>query len=97
MAAYQAGATGKGVKIGIVDSGINPALAEFAGRIDPASRDVAGDRRIVGRHFLDLAEYRHGALGIALRVAAVLLELVGDALLLIERTHAGRRGAANLG
>ena len=46
IAAYDAGATGKGVKIGIVDSGINPALSEFAGRIDPASGDVAGNRGV---------------------------------------------------
>lgn len=46
ITAYQAGATGKGVKIGIVDSGINPNLAEFVGRIDPASGDVAGNRGI---------------------------------------------------
>ena len=46
IAAYNAGATGKGVKIGIVDSGINPSLAEFAGRIDPASGDVAGNRGV---------------------------------------------------
>jgi hypothetical protein len=32
------------VKIGIVDSGINPTLDEFSGRIDPASRDVASNR-----------------------------------------------------
>jgi Subtilase family len=44
ITAWQSGATGKGVKIGIVDSGINPSLAEFAGRIDPASGDVAGSR-----------------------------------------------------
>ena len=44
IAAYNAGATGKGIKIGIVDSGINPTLDEFTGRIDPASTDVAGTR-----------------------------------------------------
>ena len=33
-----------GVKIGFVDTGLNPALSDFIGRIDPASRDVAGDR-----------------------------------------------------
>ena len=44
IAAYNAGATGAGIKIGVVDSGINPALSEFAGKIDPASRDVAGTR-----------------------------------------------------
>jgi hypothetical protein len=46
IAAYNAGATGQGVKIGIVDSGINPSLSEFAGRIDPASGDVAGSRGV---------------------------------------------------
>src|SRR4029079_11992977 len=46
IAAYDAGATGKGVKIGIVDSGINPKLSEFTGRIDPASGDVAGTRGV---------------------------------------------------
>jgi hypothetical protein len=34
------------VKIGIIDSGINPDLKEFAGRIDPASVDVAGTRGV---------------------------------------------------
>ena len=46
IAAYNAGASGKGVKIGIVDSGINPSLSEFTGRIDPASGDVAGNRGV---------------------------------------------------
>lgn len=44
IAAYNAGATGRGIKIGVVDSGINPSLDEFTGRIDPASGDVAGTR-----------------------------------------------------
>ena len=46
VAAYQFGATGKGIKIGVIDSGINPSLGEFAGRIDPASADVAGSRGV---------------------------------------------------
>lgn len=44
ISAYDAGATGQGIKVGVIDSGINPALSEFAGQIDPASRDVAGNR-----------------------------------------------------
>ena len=44
ISSYKAGATGTGIKIGIIDSGINTALSEFTGRIDPASRDVAGSR-----------------------------------------------------
>lgn len=46
ITAYNAGASGKGIKIGVVDSGINPGLAEFAGRIDPASGDVYGTRGV---------------------------------------------------
>lgn len=44
IAAYNAGATGQGIKLGVVDSGLNPALSEFTGRIDPASGDVTGNR-----------------------------------------------------
>ncbi len=44
ISAWQSGATGQGVKLAIIDTGINPSLAEFAGRIDSASRDVAGTR-----------------------------------------------------
>jgi hypothetical protein len=35
------------VKVAVVDTGINPSLPEFAGRIDPASQDVAASRGIV--------------------------------------------------
>ncbi|HWH16838.1 MAG TPA: S8 family peptidase, partial [Allosphingosinicella sp.] len=47
ISAYNAGGTGRGIKIAVVDSGINPELPEFAGKIDPASRDVAASRGIV--------------------------------------------------
>jgi subtilisin family serine protease len=46
ISAYTAGGRGQGVKIGVVDSGINPSLPEFAGRIDPASADVVANRGI---------------------------------------------------
>jgi hypothetical protein len=36
------------VTIGIVDTGINTANTEFAGRISAASRDVAGTRSLIG-------------------------------------------------
>ncbi|MDQ2879537.1 MAG: S8 family serine peptidase, partial [Pseudomonadota bacterium] len=42
LAAYDAGATGAGVKVGIVDSGIDLQSPEFDNRIDPASAYVAG-------------------------------------------------------
>jgi hypothetical protein len=46
IAAYNAGATGRGVKIGLVDSGVNPSLPDFAGKIDPASADLVGHRGV---------------------------------------------------
>lgn len=44
--AWQLGATGQGVTIGIVDTGIDIDSPEFAGRISSASTDVAGNRGI---------------------------------------------------
>ncbi|TPG38610.1 peptidase S8 [Sphingomonas koreensis] len=44
LVSYQAGSTGKNVKVGIVDSGIDLQNTSFANRIDPASADVAGSR-----------------------------------------------------
>lgn len=44
ITAYNAGATGQGVTAAVIDSGVNASLAEFAGRISVASRDVAGNR-----------------------------------------------------
>src|SRR3954454_21785492 len=51
--AWQAGATGRGVKIGLVDSGIDTSHHDFADRIDPASRDFGGSGSITD-------EYGHG-------------------------------------
>ena len=44
--AYQAGATGAGVTAAVIDSGVNPNSAEFAGRISPASQDLSGARGV---------------------------------------------------
>ena len=44
ITAYTNGATGQGITAAVIDSGVNPALAEFSGKISPASRDVAGSR-----------------------------------------------------
>ncbi len=46
IAAWQQGATGKGVAIAIIDTGIDSDNPEFSGRILPTSRDVAGNRGI---------------------------------------------------
>jgi subtilisin family serine protease len=40
LTAYDAGATGQGVKIALVDTGVNPNVAELAGKVDPASRNL---------------------------------------------------------
>ncbi|WP_232283435.1 S8 family peptidase [Sphingomonas sp. PAMC 26617] len=42
LALYQAGATGRTITVGIVDSGVALASAEFTGRISSASANVAG-------------------------------------------------------
>ena len=46
-AAYRVGATGRGIGIAIIDTGIVPALSEFAGRIDPASANLGSDRGLI--------------------------------------------------
>ena len=48
VTAWQQGATGKGVTLAIVDSGIDTSNTEFAGRISPASADVVAGRGLVG-------------------------------------------------
>jgi hypothetical protein len=42
LAAYNSGSTGLGIKIGIVDSGLDLQSGEFGTRIDPSSAYVAG-------------------------------------------------------
>jgi hypothetical protein len=46
VAAWNSGATGQGIRVGVIDTGINPNLPDFEGRIDSASRDVGGTRGI---------------------------------------------------
>ena len=48
ITAYQAGASGRGVTVGIIDSGIDPNSHEFAGRIHAQSGDVTGAGRPLG-------------------------------------------------
>lgn len=47
ITAWTSGATGSGVTLGFIDSGINANSPEFAGRIATASRDVSGQGRTV--------------------------------------------------
>src|SRR5512139_3043805 len=46
ITAYETGASGAGVTIGIVDSGIADVGGEFTGRISPLSRDFGGNDSI---------------------------------------------------
>lgn len=48
VTAYQTGATGAGITVGIIDSGIDPNSHEFAGRIHPMSGDVTSGGRGLG-------------------------------------------------
>lgn len=48
IAAWQDGITGSGSTIAIIDTGIDSDSPEFAGRVHPASTDVAGSRGIDG-------------------------------------------------
>lgn len=46
ITAYEAGATGSGITVGIIDSGIDLESREFDGRIHPDSRDVVSGRTL---------------------------------------------------
>ena len=48
VSAWQRGATGTGRTIAVIDTGIDLDSPEFAGRIHPDSRDVAGGRSVDG-------------------------------------------------
>lgn len=83
--AWSAGATGRGVTLAIVDSGIDLNNPEFAGRISSASADVAGSRTVA-------AEDDHGT-QIALIAAAArndsgILGIAFDATIQVLRTDA---------
>ncbi|MDB5680449.1 MAG: peptidase, partial [Sphingomonas bacterium] len=42
LVAYNDGSTGAGIKVGVVDTGLDIASDQFTGRVDPASANVAG-------------------------------------------------------
>jgi subtilisin family serine protease len=62
LAAYRRGATGAGVKVAVIDSGIDVTSPQFAGRIDPASADLTGNG--------SLADVGGHGTGVALALAA---------------------------
>lgn len=47
-AAWNAGRTGQGVTIAVIDTGIDQDSPEFAGRLSPLSKDIAGSRPLTG-------------------------------------------------
>lgn len=55
LSAYNQGATGQNVTVGIIDTGINTTSPEFSGRISTASRDVTGSRSV--SDFQDVDEH----------------------------------------
>jgi hypothetical protein len=61
IVAWNAGATGQGVTIGFVDSGIAVGSPEFERRISPASRDVSGQ----GRDISDASGHGTAVAGVA--------------------------------
>lgn len=63
LPAYEAGATGKNVTVGVIDSGVAATNPEFAGKISPASADLAGNRGITdeGGHGTAVSDVLLGA------------------------------------
>jgi subtilisin family serine protease len=55
LTAYQAGASGAGVTVAVIDSGVAAGNSEFAGRISSASTDLVGARGIVDESGHDTA------------------------------------------
>lgn len=82
-AAYDEGATGAGVTVAVLDSGIDTGSTEFAGRISNASQDVAGSRGIddEGGHGTSVS-----AVIAANRNNANIVGMAFDATLLVLRT-----------
>jgi len=92
IGAYQAGATGKGVVVGLIDSGIKTDSAEFAGRIHPASADIVGNRGLMdeGGHGTSVANVLLGA-----RNEAGIQGIAFGATLLMARTDSPGSCAAD--
>ena len=83
ITAYRSGATGAGVILGIIDSGIDVDSPEFAGRIHSGSRDFAGNRGLEdeGGHGTQVAQVAAGA-----RNNSGTLGIAFDSQILVLRT-----------
>ncbi len=87
ISAYEAGGRGQGIKVAVVDSGINANLPEFRGRIDPASRDVAGNRGVTDQEghgtavsaVLAAARDGNGMMGVAFEATILSLNTADPA------------------
>jgi subtilisin family serine protease len=86
--AWSSGASGEGVTIGFVDSGIDQASAEFAGRILPQSRDVTG----LNRGIQDVEGHGTSIAGVAAaaRNDSGIVGLAYNARLAVMRADSGR-------
>ncbi len=84
LAAYNVGATGKGIGVGVIDSGIDLQSQEFGTRISSGSQDVAGNASIddEGGHgtavAFTLAGRRNGAGSQGVAFDATLIVLRAD-------------------
>ena len=83
LAAYTAGASGTGVRIAILDSGLSDVNGQFTGRIAAASTDIVSNRGITdsGGHGTSVA-----AVAAAGRNGSDILGVAFNATLLIGRT-----------
>ncbi|MGC5795608.1 S8 family peptidase [Sphingomonas sp. NFX23] len=84
LAAYNVGATGRGIGVGVIDSGIDLQSQEFGTRVSSASQDVAGNSSIddEGGHgtavAFTLAGRRNGAGSHGVAFDATLIVLRAD-------------------
>ncbi len=83
ITAYNAGASGAGITVGIIDSGIAQANSEFTGRISSASKDFAGNSGIEdeGGHGTAVATVLAGA-----KNGNLILGMAWNATILALRT-----------
>ena len=102
-AAHDAGWSGRGVTIGVVDDGIDAAAGEFAGRVSPLSHDFGHDEQLVNGSYS--AVTRVGLTGPytdhGVKVAAILgaardgrgiVGIAPEATLVVLRTDVSRPG-----